>query len=109
VRRAQSRARRAKGREVFQVRADEYLQLSMTHQQSVTSYEAKLAEVREQIQILRAKADERDLLFEEKCKSPTRCCTCSGKANFSARNPNGKCCSTRVKTALSGCKPRTRP
>jgi hypothetical protein len=47
-------------------RADEYLQLSISHQQSVTSYEAKLAEVREQITLLRCKADERDLLFEDK-------------------------------------------
>ncbi len=47
-------------------RADEFLQLSTTHQQAVTSYEAKLADVREQITLMRSKAGERDALFEEK-------------------------------------------
>lgn len=42
--------------------------LSMAHMQSVNSYEAKLADVRQQIDILRGKANERDQIFEEKVR-----------------------------------------
>jgi chromosome segregation ATPase len=42
--------------------------LSMSHMQSVNSYEAKLADCRHEIDTLKSKAAERDQLFDEKVK-----------------------------------------
>lgn len=42
--------------------------LALSHMQTVNSYEAKLAEAREQVEILRDKAGERDQIFEEKVR-----------------------------------------
>lgn len=43
--------------------------LSISHMQTVNSYEAKLAEARQQVDTLRGKAEERDQIFEEKVRS----------------------------------------